>query len=656
MNRFSRIIFVLCFVFLLSASAFAGDDLPNWLRQAAASNPPSYPKDVPAVVLQDEQQITLDSDGKLYTTKNYAVKILAREGRGYAVAHAFYLASFNKVREINGWLIRPDGSVKTFDKKTVLDIIADPDDVYNEGRLKIIDASSEVDAGFIFGFTTVTEDKPLFYQDDWHVQERLPVLLSRYALNLPSGWKASSMTFNHDEIKPQINGTSYVWELRNLAPIATEPMSPSIRNLAPRVAVRYAPENGSQAVNRVFTNWLEVSRWATALYEPQVIVDDAVAAKARELTANAKTELDKIRAVGTYVQNLQYISIDIGAGYGNGMIPRPSNMVLGRGYGDCKDKANLMRAMLKALKIEAYPVIIYSGDPTFVREEWASPDQFNHCIIAVKVSDETKTPTVMTDAKLGRLLIFDATDAFTSVGDLPDYLQGSNALIIAGENGGLIKMPITPPNTDSLERRVEVDLSAEGAIRGKINERAGGQTSTLFRRELRGLSAPQYKQAIEGWLTRGASGAQLITLTSNDKLADASFDLDVEFSAPHYAQLMQNRLLVFKPVIVGRRNGVFLTEAKRDQPVVLDSNSMKETVTFNLPQGFIVDEMPDAVTLETAFGKYKTSYEAKEGKLVFTRSLVINRTTVPVDKYSSVKDFYTKILSAEQSPVVLLKK
>jgi hypothetical protein len=424
----------------------------------------------------------------------------------------------------------------------------------------------------------------------------------------------------------------------------------------PRLAVNYSPENSSQAANRVFADWTAVSRWNSNMNDSQVIVDDAVAVKAGELTAAAKTELEKIRAIGGYVQNLQYISIDIGVGYGNGYRPRPSNMVLSRGYGDCKDKANLMRAMLRVLKIESYPIAIYSGDPNFVREEWASPDQFNHAILAVKVSDETKAPTVMNHAKLGRLLIFDATDPHTPVGDLPDYLQGSLALIGAGENGGLSRMPITPPETDLLERNIEVNLSAEGEIKGTISEKAVGQSSTVFRREQRSLSAAQYKQAIEGWLTRGATGAQLIKLTSNDKQADASFDLNVEFSAPRYAQLMQNRLLVFKPVIVGRRGGVFLTEAKRDQPVMLDSNAMKETVTFNLPTGFTVDEMPDAVTLEMPFGKYTTRYEVKDNKLVFTRSLVMTRTTVPVEKYNTVKDFYAKIMAAEQSPVVLLKK
>ncbi|HEY0658001.1 MAG TPA: transglutaminase-like domain-containing protein, partial [Pyrinomonadaceae bacterium] len=388
----------------------------------------------------------------------------------------------------------------------------------------------------------------------------------------------------------------------------------------------------------------------------QVVIDDAVAAKARDLTANAKTELEKIRAIGSYVQNLQYISIDIGVGHGNGYRPRSSSLVMARGYGDCKDKANLMRAMLKTLKIEAYPIAIFSGDPTFVRAEWASPQQFNHCIIAVKVSDETKTPTIINDAKLGRLLIFDATDSYTPVGDLPDYLQGSMALIIAGDNGGLSKMPITPPESDLLERNIEATLSETGAIKGVIRERANGQTSTSFRRELSTLSASDYRKAIEGWLTRGATGAQLVNVTSKDRQGEAGFDLDVEFSAPFYGQLMQNRLLVFKPVIVGRRNGVVLSEQKRNHPISLDSNSMKETIVFNLPQGFIVDEMPDAISLETPFGKYSTKYEIKDGKLYFSRSLTTIRTNIPVEKYGSVKDFYSKILAAEQSPVVLLKK
>ncbi len=653
----SRLIFLAAALATFATIAVADSQPPAWMKQAAASSVPSYPKDVPAVVLHQEQQVTLGSDGKLVTVENYAVKLLSRDGRNTAIARAFYLVSAGKIRSIEAWLIRSDGTTKSYEKKDILDIIADPDDVYNEGRLKVIDASGEVDTGHVFGYTVVSEDVPLFYQDNWTFQDRLPTLVSRYSLNLPSGWKASSTAFNTPDVKPSVSGSSYVWEMRNLPPVPPEPLSPSVQNLVPRIAINYSPADAaSQAATRVFADWTDVSKWASSLYDPQVVITDEIAIKARELTANAKTEFEKIHAIGTYVQNLQYISIDIGVAYGNGYKPRASDLVLRRGYGDCKDKANLMRAMLKTLKIDSYPIAIYSGDPNFVRAEWASPRQFNHAIIAVKVVDTTESATIMSHPKLGRLLIFDATDAYTPVGDLPDYLQGSNALIIAGDNGGLAKMPVTPPDFDLLERDIAVTLSEAGEIKGTIREKAIGQTSALFRREYRSLSAGDFRKVIEGWLTRGATGAQLVNLAAKDKHADAGFDLDVEFSAARYAQLMQNRLLVFKPVIVGRRNSISLTEPKRSNPIELESNSMRETVTYTLPVGFAVDEIPEPVKLETDFGRYTTSIEEKSGKLVVTRQLTMNRKTIAADKYASVKDFFTKMHEAEQSAVVLIRK
>ena len=140
MTLLSRLIFSSFLTILFFANAFADGSAPNWLKQAASAQPPAYARDVPGVVLLDSQEVTLDGDGRLITTENYAVKILTREGRGLAAAHAFYLMSFSKVRDINTWVIRPDGAVKEYDKKSVLDIIADQDDVYNEGRIKLIEA------------------------------------------------------------------------------------------------------------------------------------------------------------------------------------------------------------------------------------------------------------------------------------------------------------------------------------------------------------------------------------------------------------------------------------------------------------------------------------------------------------------------------------
>jgi hypothetical protein len=649
-----RLIGIFALLLLSSTSAFAGDDMPAWLQQAATQKVPSYDKDVPAVVLLDEAIVTVGEDGRVTTTSTYAVRILKREGRAEAVARESYMTDSGKVREMKAWLIRPNGEVKRYGKDQTLDISPTDNDVYNESRLKIIDASNEADAGMVFGYQTVAETRSFFSQSLWYFQSNLPALRSRYQLTLPQGWTASSVTFNHAKVDPTVSGNAYTWELNNLPFIEDEPSSPSVSNLAPRIAVSYGPPAGSQAAGaRTFASWTDVSRWYSELSDPQVTLDDAVAGKARELTMNAKTELERIQIIGRYVQNLQYISIQIGVGRYR---PHSATEVFAKSYGDCKDKANLMRAMLKAVKIEAYPVLIYSGDPTYVREDWASPSQFNHCIIAIKVSDETNAPTVIQHAKLGRLLIFDATDDNTPVGDLPDHEQGSFALVAAGDAGALLRMPTTPPESNKLERQAEVNLSADGSINAIVKERSVGQSAVDERGLYRRLSRPQYMKVIEDWITRGASGAKVSKLDPTDNRVEGRFALDVEFTAGSYAQLMQDRLLVFKPAIVSRLDGLRLTGASRKHPVVLDSRAYTETVRVKLPEGFDVDEMPDPLKLETAFGNYASTYEVKDGHLLFTRTLIQRAATIPADQYSVVRTFFERIRAAEQSPVVLAKK
>jgi hypothetical protein len=619
-------------VFAISASAAPGDETPPWVQQAVTLKVPTYDKDVPAVVLLDEQSMTIGSDGKVNEVYNFAVRILRREGRAYAVGQVGYIPDIGKVKDFRAWLIRATGEPKRYGKDDFVDIAADLNDVYNEYRVRRVSAADDADTGAVFAYSYILEDRSVFTQSDWAFQGSLPVISSRYNLTLPEGWRAEAVTFNHPKIEPRVNGTSYSWELSNLPAVPDEPLSPSLSNLVPRLAVSYFPPANTPALSiKTFQNWADVATWMSELEDPQVIVDDALARKAYELTALAKTEYDKIRAIAQYVQNIQYISIQTGIGRGGGYRPHASNEVFAKSYGDCKDKANLMRAMLKVVGITAIPVSIYSGD-------------------------QTQASTVIQHPTLGRLLIFDPTDQETPIGDLPFHLQGSLALIDSKTETDLVKMPITPPEMNQLERTATLELQANGAIAGQIKEMANGQTAATFRTQFRRLSKPEYTGMIERWLTSGATSAKLNKMEPSDNAADGRFTLDVEFSANQYAQLMQDRLLVFKPAVVSRREGLALTAATRKHPVVLRANAYSETVQVKLPAGFTVDEVPDAVKLETSFGTYVTSYEVKNNQLVFKRQLSQQATTIAPADYEKVRKFFESIRTAEQAPVVLARQ
>lgn len=637
-------------------AAVAGDEAPVWVQQAATLKVPSYDKEIPAVVLLNERITTIASDGRITEVVNYAVRVLQREGREYATGHVVYATDGGNVKELRAWLVRPGSTTKRYGKDETADIAGALNDVYNESRVKTISATDDADVGSVFAYTYTREERSVFSQDAWAFQDELPSITSRYTLVLPSGWRAEAVTFNHPNVEPRVNGSTYTWELSNLAGVPEEPMRPRITDLVPRLAVSYYPPATQQVSIKTFANWSDVAAWMAELEDPQVQVDDALARKAYELTALAKTEYDKVRAIATYVQNIQYISIQTGLGRGGGYRPHSSIEVFAKSYGDCKDKANLMRAMLKVVGIDAIPVSIYSGDPNYVRANWPSPQQFNHCIIAVKVSDATQASTVIQHPKLGRLLIFDPTDSETPIGDLPDHMQGSLALLDSKLATELVTMPTTPPEMNQLERIATLQLQADGAIAGQILENAKGQIAVEFRSQFRQLSKPEYHGLIERWLTAGATSARVDKIEPSDNVGDGKFTLNVQFSANSYGQLMQGRLLVFKPAVVSRRESLSLTAAQRKHPVVLNANAYSETVKVQLPAGFAVDEVPDPVKLETAFGSYTTSYEVVNGELVFKRQLSQKATTIPAAQYDAVRKFYESIRAAENAPVVLAKK
>lgn len=644
------------FIFATPIAAAPGDETPAWVQQAASIKVPAYEKDVPAVVLLSDLTTSVSSDGKSNEVLNLAVRILRREGRDYAYGSVGYNPESSKVKEFRAWLIRANGETKRYGKDDIIDVAADLNDVYNEYRYKRIDGEDDADAGAVFAFSYTLEDRSIFTQAEWNFQRFLPVINARFNLNLPEGWRAEALTFNHPQIEPKVAGARYTWELSNLPPVPFEPMSPKLTHLVPRLAVSYFPPANVQLPIKTFSSWGEVATWMAELEDPQVIIDDALARKSHELTALAKTEFEKIRAIAQYVQNIQYISIQTGIGRGGGYRPHASNEVFAKSYGDCKDKANLMRAMLKVVGIVSIPVSIYSGDSNYVRASWPSPQQFNHCIIAVKVSDETQAGTIIKHPTLGRLLIFDPTDEQTPLGDLAFDLQGSLALIDSKNETDLVRMPVTPPEMNQLERVATFELRADGGISGKIQDQAKGQTAAMMRSEFRKLSKPEFTGTIERWLTSGATSARLNKMEPIDNTAEGHFTLHVEFSAESYGQLMQNRLMIFKPVVVSRREGLALTAPTRKHPVVLGNSAYSETVRVQLPSGFEVDEVPDPVKIQTSFGSYVTSYEVKGNELVFKRQLSHQATVISPAEYEVVRKFFESIRAAENAPVVLARK
>ncbi len=614
--------------------------------------PPHDPK-IPTVVLLDEENLSLDASGRVQGVARYAVRILRYEGRGYARASWNYRTDGGGIRQLDAWMIRPQGDVSEYGKREALDVAAALNDVYNEERVRVLDASGDADVGSVFGFEVSFEERTFSGQFEWSFQGELPTVRSRFTLALPPNWSAKGLTFNHAPVAPSVTGSTYTWELTNLPWIEDEPERPPVSSLAPRLAIDAAPSDAGKLPSSIasYGSWAGVAGWLEEVSAPSAAPDAALESKARLLISGASTALDRVRAIGRYVQDLAYIAIQLNVSRGGGYRPHPAAEVFAKSYGDCKDKANLMKSMLECIGIESHLAVIRAGDPAFVREEWPSPHQFDHCIIAVRADPESSAAAVRHTA-LGPLVFFDPTDSNTPLGDLPEAEQGGLALLVM-KDGGLVRMPVAPAEMNHLERLIEAELDSTGAVRGSIHERSRGREAAAERRVFRGTSAADYRRSVEAWVTGGISNVTVSKISPRDDEIGNRFELDVDFRAPGYAQLMGGGLMVFKPAIVSRQERLTLTAPSRKYPVMLHGWTYGETVGTKLPGGYHVEELPPPVVLERSFGSYSATVEAREGKLLFRRSLKLNTMPVPAAQYDSLRTFFERVRSAELTPVVL---
>jgi hypothetical protein len=631
----------------------AANDPPDWVRQAAERRTPEYGVKVTSAVLLQEESVTVEADGKRVMRERGVIKVL-QPGRESIRATRSYNSKSGKIRDFQGWLIAPTGKVSAFGKDRIIDV-AVTDGLYEELRMKVLDSGS-TPPGSIFAWEVIEEEKSVFTQYEYEFQERLPVLVSRFSLTLPAGWELNASTINRDPIASKTAGNSTTWELFDLPAIEREEYGPSLSAMAPRVVVSYFPPADNAAGLRGLKDWTAVSSWLSTLMDPSAELTESVRAKALLLTANASSEIERIRAIATFVQQTKYVAVSLNLTRGGGYSPRRADEVLAKNYGDCKDKATLMRALLKAVGIEAYLVPITADDRTYVRAEWASPMQFNHAIIAVRVSNSITLPTVLETKTLGRLLIFDPTDPITPVGDLPLDEQGSYALIVAGSNGALAQMPILSAAANRIESNVEAAIDATGHLNAKVQRRYHGQSAVNLRATEKLEGAGELKKRFERSYARWVAASSISGLSTAGNFEESLLNVTLDLAADRFGQVMQGRLLVVRPGLLTSGGDYFFTSKTRKSPVVLGADLRHDSIAIKVPAGFKLDELPSPTKIASRYGTLEATWTVKDGQIMMQETLEISETVVPASDYTKVRDFFELVAGAHNAPVVLVKE
>lgn len=127
-------------------------------------------------------------------------------------------------------------------------------------------------------------------------------------------------------------------------------------------------------------SWAEVAGFLTELWHEALNSDaEAIAAEVETLLSDLSLAPAVLEAIRFVQEDVRYLAVDFG--HGAGMLPNAAGTVLRRRFGDCKDKAVLLTAMLRALGLEARPVLVAAQWREAVMRLLPSAHAFDHAIV-----------------------------------------------------------------------------------------------------------------------------------------------------------------------------------------------------------------------------------------------------------------------------------
>ncbi len=384
------------------------------------------------------------SDGRAVVHERSVLKILRPQGRRNGEPTVPYDKD-SKVLSMHVWSIDPAGHEYALKDNEIVDLGSPGEggQLYSDERERV-GLPPGRDPGGVVAVEYERRERPYLAETSWVFQGELPILSQSFTLVLPAGYKYTTSWAHHGPVgETSVAANTYQWHIDKQPGIDVDevPMSPAVDALAGRMTVHYsgpgvsAPQEGT---------WQGIGQWYDGLSRDRLTASPDIAAKAAELTAGKTDFYDKAEAIGEFVQKqIRYFVVEMGIG---GWQPHPAQEIFRGRYGDCKDKATLLSAMLSSVGIHSALLMVDTErgaiDPD-APSIWG-----NHMIGAIQIPDGYASPklhSVITLKNGRRYLIFDPTWSLTPFGQLESNLQGSYGVLMEGDASQIVAAPGDEP-------------------------------------------------------------------------------------------------------------------------------------------------------------------------------------------------------------------
>jgi transglutaminase-like putative cysteine protease len=334
---------------------------------------------------------------------------------------------------------------------------------------------------------------------------------------------------------------------------------------------------------------------------PMAKITDRIQSLADEVTKGLTNEAAKVQALDHWVaKNIRYVSVDLGHG---GLIPHPADQVLENRYGDCKDHAILMQALLAAVGVQSTTALVSAG-PAYTMSKIGVVTPLNHAITYVPSLD----------------MYVDSTDEFSPYGTLSFEVMDKPTVLTGLRRLG--HTPSTKADQNVVRTTILMKIQPDGTIEGHSASTLSGIPESGSRANRFYAQPTPEVEVIKNLLNRfnetgtGSLDYPDPTVLDQSFWVKSTFTLDPVSNFPGPGALMT-------PVGLapgGIANfGVHKPPEKREWQYPCYSRILDDRYRIEFPMNVTVGQIPQGVTYMKGAIRYQSSYE------LFGHSVVVHR-------------------------------
>ncbi|QVY67550.1 transglutaminase domain-containing protein [Polaribacter sp. Q13] len=483
---------------------------------------------------------------------------------------------------------------------------------------------------------------PFYFGDYFPVKQNKVTIIADANVHL----EFKKFNISDDEIKftKEKKGKQFVytWALNNQAAYEYEADTPSYKTILPHIVPIITSYKTNNGIIKLLGEVSDLYNWYYSLVKnvnteaPSQDLVDLVT----KITANKKTDLEKVKAIYYWTQqNIKYIAFEYALG---GFIPRESNEVFRKKYGDCKDNSSILYSMLAIAGVKGNLTWIGTRSIPYTYKEVPTPVVDNHMILSYENN--------------GKTYYLDATGRYIKFGMPTSFIQGKEALVGYGTAFKIKKVPIVAAKENAIIDVTNIKIENGRVIGSSKTTLSGYPKIDIFNSLETGNSEAKLKTFYNTVFQKGNNTFLISNFKETNKYNyDDDFIVNYDFEIKNYAKNLGNEIYI--NLNLNKEISFYKTDKKRKNPIEYDYKRYYSYRTkLEIPKGYSIDYVPEAVKVSNDLLTCEISYQVKENEVIYKLEIELNFLVLSTEQQKEVNKEIKKIESNYKEIVVLKKE